>query len=250
MATTGDGPTEAVNDARHGIESIEPAPTRRNERRRISNGRGEHPELNEKWDDVADVPVKGIEGGHPKADAESGEESEKKKNGKPESGQSGEKAVGEGEDREDGEADGEVHEAGKSGGDGKNQAREINLGDEALVVHDDVGGGLEGVGKIGPGNESGEIKNGIGEAVGGELCEAAEEKSEDEHGEDGLNDDPEDTDGGLFVADFDVAPDEEIEEFAGGPNFAEAKLEEAAGRLNADDGRCSGVERKSGGLGG
>ena len=103
---------------------------------------------------------------------------------------------------------------------------------------------LEGVGEVGPGDESGEIENGIGEAVGGELGEAAEEKSEDEHGEDGLENDPEDADGGLFVADFDVAPDEEVEELAVGPDFAEAELEEAAGRLDANGGGGAGRERE------
>jgi len=44
-----------------------------------------------------------------------------------------------------------------------------------------------------------------------------------------LQDDPEDADGGLFVADLDVAPDEEVKELAVGPDFAETKLEEAAG---------------------
>jgi len=47
-----------------------------------------------------------------------------------------------------------------------------------------------------------------------------------------LQDDPEDADGSLFVADLDIAPDEEVEELAVGPDFAEAKLEKAAGRLN------------------
>src|SRR5258707_1034541 len=45
----------------------------------------------------------------------------------------------------------------------------------AEAVNDDVGGHLKGVGEVGPGDESGEIENGIGEAVGGELGEAAEE---------------------------------------------------------------------------
>ena len=62
-----------------------------------------------------------------------------------------------------------------------------------------------------------------------------------------MENDPKDADGGLFVADFDVAPDEEVEEFAVGPDFAEAELEEAAGRLDADGGGSAGMERKGGG---
>src|SRR6266446_1532313 len=46
----------------------------------------------------------------------------------------------------------------------------------------------------------------------------------------------------LFVADHDVAPDEKIKELAVGPDFAEAKLEEAARRFDADG---AGRERES-----
>ena len=60
-----------------------------------------------------------------------------------------------------------------------------------------------------------------------------------------MQDDPEDADGGLLVADLDVAPDEEVKQLAVGPDFAEAKLEEAAGRLNTNGGGGAGVERES-----
>jgi len=93
-------------------------------------------------------------------------------------------------------------------------------------------GRQEGVGKVGPGNERGEIKNRIGSRRR-ELGEAAEEQSEDQHVETGWRMTQENADGGLFCSDLDVAPDEEIEEFAVGPDFAEAKLEEAAGRFDA-----------------
>src|SRR6266852_978030 len=242
LAAAGDGPAEAVNDAGHGIEAVEPAPARGNERGRIGDGRSEHPELDEERNDVADVAIKSVERGEPQADPESGEDGEREQRGQPKRGKSGANAVGDSENGEDHEADGEVHQAGKRGGNGKNEAREINFGDEALVIDDDVGGHLEGIGEIGPGDESGEVEDGIGEAVVGELGEAAEEESEDEHVEDGLENDPEDADGGLLVADFDVAPDGEVEELAVGPNFAEAKLEKAAGRLNANGG---GRERES-----
>jgi len=73
----------------------------------------------------------------------------------------------------------------------------------------------------------------------------SEKESEDEHVEDGLENDPKDADDGLFVADFDVVPEEEVEKLAVGPDFAEAKLEKAAGRLDANGGGGAGVERES-----
>src|SRR2546422_6853277 len=246
LAAAGDGPAKTVNDAGHGIEAVEPAPARGNERGRIGDGRGEHPELDDEGNDVADVAIESVERGEPQADAEGGEYGEGQKGGQPKSGKGGAEAVRDSENGEDHEADGEVHQAGKRGGNGKNEAREINFGDEALIVNDDVGGHLEGGGEVGPGDEGGEIENGIREAVGGELGEAAEEEREDERSEDGLENDPEDADGGLFVADLDVAPNEKVEEFAVGPDFAEAKLEEATGRLDSNGGGGAGVERESG----
>ena len=63
-----------------------------------------------------------------------------------------------------------------------------------------------------------------------------------------MQDDPEDADGGLFVAYLDVPPDEEVEELAVGPGFAEAKLEETTGRLDAKSDGGAGVEPKSSGF--
>ncbi len=234
-------PAETVDHASHGIEAIKPAPACGHERRRVGDGRGEHPELDNEGDDVADVAIKSVERGKPEADAQSGEEREEKKTGQPESSKSGENAVSKTENGEDNEADGKVHEARKNGGDGKNEAGEIHLGNEALVFDHHVSGGRERVGEVGPGDQRSEVENGIREAVRGELSETAEEKSENEHVEDGLQDDPEDTDGGLLVADLNVSPDEEVEELAVGPDLAETKLEEAARRLNADR---RGGERK------
>src|SRR5437867_12851074 len=93
-AAAGDGPAEAVNDAGHGIEAVEPAPARGHKGRGVSDGRGEHPEGDNEGYYVADVAIKRVEGGKPQADAESGEEREKEKNGKPESGERGNDAIG------------------------------------------------------------------------------------------------------------------------------------------------------------
>src|SRR2546421_2720005 len=83
LAVAGDGPSEAVNDAGHGVETVQPAPMLRNERTGIRDRRGEHPELNDKGDDVAHIAIKSVERGHPEADAESGEKGEKQQGGEP-----------------------------------------------------------------------------------------------------------------------------------------------------------------------
>src|SRR5262249_32026661 len=231
-------PAEAVNHASHGIEAVEPTPTFGDERRGIGDWRSEHPELDEKGSDVLDVAIEGVESGKPEADAESSGDCEKDKERKPEGGERGVNAVRRKKNNENDEADGEVDESGEDGRKGEDEAREIDFGDDALIVDDDVGSGLQGGGEIDPGDERGKVEDGIGKASGRKLGETSEEKSEHDHGEKRLKHDPGDADDGLLVADFDVAPDEEVEELAVAPKLAEAKLESRGGRLDAHDGRC------------
>jgi hypothetical protein len=66
------------------------------------------------------------------------------------------------------------------------------------------------------------------------------------HGHKRLQNDPGDAYDGLLVADLDVAPHEEIEEFTICPEFAEAKFEKAALRLDADRSGGAGTERERG----
>src|SRR5256885_4346065 len=76
VAMSGESPAKAVNNACHGIKTIEPAPTLRNERAGVGDGRSEHPELEKERHDVSDVAIKRIERGEPQADAKSGEDGE------------------------------------------------------------------------------------------------------------------------------------------------------------------------------
>src|SRR5271156_2932024 len=62
LAMAGEGPAEAVDDAGHGIEAVEPAVALRNDRAGVGDRRGKNPELHQKGDDVADAAVQGVEG--------------------------------------------------------------------------------------------------------------------------------------------------------------------------------------------
>src|SRR5260370_37077284 len=109
---------------------------------------------------------------------------------------------------------------------------------------------MQRIREVSAGNEGGGIKNGSRKALGRKLGGAAEKKRENQPREDGLDNHPQDADGGLLVADFDVAPNEKVEQFAVGPDFAEAKLEKAAGRLDANSRGGGRVRRGRGGAGG
>ena len=60
-----ESPAEAVNHARHRIESVEPTPAPWNQRAWIGDRRGKHPELDEEGRDVLDVAIQCVESGEP-----------------------------------------------------------------------------------------------------------------------------------------------------------------------------------------
>src|SRR5215472_6030328 len=60
VAAARDGPAEAVNDTGHGVKAVKPAPASGDEGGRISDRRGEHPELDEKGHDIAHVAIESI----------------------------------------------------------------------------------------------------------------------------------------------------------------------------------------------
>jgi len=141
--------------------------------------------------------------------------------------------VGEGKNEENGETNEKIDQPGECGRDGKNEAWEIDFRDDALVFHHDVGGGNKRGGKIGPGHDGGETENGIRETLGGKFGESAKKECGDKHREYGLKDDPHHADGGLLVADFNVTPDEKVEQLTVIPQLLQVEVEPAARRLNA-----------------
>ena len=127
-----------------------------------------------------------------------------------------------------------IHQAGQHSRKRKNQARKEDFCDYALIFNDDIGGGQECSRKIRPGHKGGKTEDGIGQARRREFGEFAKKDVGHNHGQQGLQDHPEHADRGLFVADFDVAPDEEIQQFAVVPQLFQAQVEPAARRLDAN----------------
>jgi hypothetical protein len=66
------------------------------------------------------------------------------------------------------------------------------------------------------------------------VNQPAEEDREDEKHHDGLEENPCDAEGGLFVTNLQVSPDEEPQEFAVGPDLSCSKGGEPAPRLDSD----------------
>src|SRR3989304_10139633 len=87
-----------------------------------------------------------------------------------------------------------------------------------------------------PGEKGTVSENGIGHPIRRNLGEPAEENTEDHHGEKGLNDCPGSTEDGLFVADLDVPPDQEVKELPVFPKVGGLQRHPAP-RGADDDGR-------------
>ena len=143
-------------------------------------------------------------------------------------------------DHHEDEGHGEVDEAGQDRRHRHDEPGEVDFGDEPLLGDEAVAGLGEGVGKQLPGEQPDQHEQGIGLAVGGQVAEFAEEDGEDGHGGERLNDGPGDAEGGLFVAELDVAEGQEVEQFAVAPEFREVEGAPAAagtdaGNFGSDD---------------
>jgi hypothetical protein len=113
----------------------------------------------------------------------------------------------------------EVNQSGYHRRDGNDQPGKIHLGDQVLVGDQAVTGGRQGIREELPRQEGREGEKWVGEAVGRQLGETAENDAESCHGQNGLQDDPGGAQNGLAIADLDVAPGKEKKHFTITPKF-------------------------------
>ena len=85
------------------------------------------------------------------------------------------------------------------------------------------------------GSRPAKANSGYGMAAGGHFGHAAEEDAEDDHLRERLQHGPGGAEDGLLVADFDVAPDEEIEQLAIAPHLGE--IDDLPAGPGLDDGQ-------------
>ena len=124
----------------------------------------------------------------------------------------------------------EVDESGQQGGDGRDEAGEVDLGDERDVVHHARARVPEAGAEVRPEKEAEQRESGIGDAVAGDTREATEDEGEHEHAYDRLDDRPADPEQRLLVAGLDVAESEEHDQLAVRPQLAQPQRPAAARR--------------------
>ena len=79
----------------------------------------------------------------------------------------------------------------------------------------------ESVGKERPGDQGRKCKDGIGNAVRRHLRQIPKKQAEYKHGQEGLQNGPQSTQGCLLVSDLNVTPAEKVEQFAVLPEFTQ-----------------------------
>jgi len=129
-----EAPAEPVDNSDHGIEAVEEAPLLRDDITAESDGGDVEAELDDKGDDVAEIPVFDVESGDPESRAEAGQEGKEDEKGEVEELPAGKKLIPDHHPQEDDEADEKIDKGGDKGGGGDDQPGEIDLADEVGVV--------------------------------------------------------------------------------------------------------------------
>lgn len=225
-------PSETIDHADHGVQRVQQTPFLRYDVAGKSNRGDIQAKLDNEGDYVPEVPVSDIERSKPEAETERSSERKQEEDGNAEHSPSGDEPVPRHEKAEDDEGDEKVHQADDHGAGGDHQPREIDLGQQVGVVDQGIAGLGKGVCKELPRQHGCVYHDGVGDAIGGELRQLAENDSEYYHGEKRPYDAPRDADDRLLIADQDILPRKEIKEFPVAPEVAPVIFDAPAGFYN------------------
>ena len=175
--------------------------------------------MHQERDGVLHVTVEHVECAEPQADGNRGCECQQDEERQEYNLQWGGDAVHGHHADQDKEGDAEVDQASHHRRKGDKEAREIDFRQEVRVAHEAHARTRQRSGEELPWQQPGEAEDGVGQRRVGAFHadDLVEDHREDNHGEKGLQDGPGDTEHGLLVAHEDVAPGEEVKEFAVSP---------------------------------
>lgn len=221
------GPAEGFQEAGERVEHVDRSQPLGHDLEGVGDGAGVEEELEEDGDDVLKVAIADHEGRCEERDAGRQHDQEEEPDRQEQQRIARLNVIEDHQDNHQPHGHGKIHQCGGDGGKGKEQPGEVNLGDELGVLHDDGAAFAERAVEGVPPEQAGVGEEEIGNAVAVELGDAAEDESEDASAEERLKDDPDDAEGGLFVAEFDIAFGEGEEKIAELPHFAEIDAGEA-----------------------
>ena len=127
----------------------------------------------------------------------------------------------------------ELDHAGRYGGEWADESGEVYLAEYAGVGDKGIAGAGECLGEEVPDGDAAHVEHHLGGSVGGQLGDVPEDEHVGQGGEYGVDEVPEGAEDGLFVLGYEIALDEEQEQVAVPPHFAQLQVEQAVFR--ADD---------------
>ena len=140
------------------------------------------------------------------------------------------------------ERDREVHEAGQYRGERKQDTREIDLGQQLVLVHQAVACLGQGVGEVGPRVSAASANTSYGSPSDPSRAKPAEDygEVEDRHREERLKHGPRRAEQSLLVAELEIAKHEEVQQLVRAGEFAQVERRPPLRRPNRGDRRRGG----------
>ena len=126
---------------------------------------------------------------------------------------------------EETELDEHLNEVGGDARQRHDESGEVDLSEDSCIGDEDIRGYLEAGAEIVPQHDTGEVEQGLWGAVGGDAGQSAEHEHIHDRGEDGLDDEPEGSEHGLFVDGDDIAFDVHVVEVAIAPQVLNIDVE-------------------------
>ncbi len=174
----------------HGVEGHQPLVFLLDHADRVDDRGDKHPQLDKKGYHISDVPILDIEGGQPQTDTNGAEESQSDQKGKEQKCDTWDALIVDHQGAQDEHGDEKVEQTGQGCRGRDNQSRKIYLGDKIGAAYQAVPGGGYCIGKIGPREQTGIDKNGVGDTIRRDLGQSSEKEGEHNHRKQRLNDCP------------------------------------------------------------
>ena len=222
------------DDPEHRVERQEQLPSRADQLGGIDHRRDIHQDLHQERDDVLEVAIEDRQRRQRHADAQRGDERQRDQEQQPDDPPARRHAVIEHHHRVDAQRDQQVDQEDRGGRDRHEEPREIDLGQQLLLVDQAQGRLRHALREQRPGDQPGEDEHRVGEAVGVDPGEPPEDHREDQHHDQGLEDRPRRPQHRLLVPHRDVAPDQEGEQLAVRPHLL--PVDGDPSRARADEG--------------
>ena len=202
---TQERPAEPFDHARHRVEAIPDSQRCRHEAGCIYDRRCKHPDLDEEGDGVLEITILDVECREPETDPKRGCKREQEEERQEHDFERRNVAIVDHHREKDNKGDRKIDKWRDDTGERHDQSREVHFGHDVRVRDHACRGPGQPFGKECPWEQGCQHKQGIGHAIGRDVCQTSEKDREDDHGQERLEYRPCNPEAGLLVPEFDIA---------------------------------------------